>query len=251
MVWDGEDFQLDDNFPYQAANKIKNHSYNSFYSKPTAGEINIVNDIVFFYNGTYWIRVSDVSGWKKSVKDKDLTTPPASPNEHDRYIIGAGATGDWTGHDGKITEYINGSWHFYTPSEGDFVYVEDENTVYRYDGTQWTTDKIFAGKIQFTRQGTLNLWTYQGSVADGGTFELPAITSSAFGWIIAGNNEERSFFFIDGNGNVTLVNNSTNVVANSDTLGALCIGTAAAQEPLIIKNNLGAAKNINLAIWYN
>ena len=99
--------------------------------------------------------------------------------------------------------------------------------------------------------GTLNNFTYQADVADDGTFNLPAITDSAWGFIQAGDNEEYAFFTIDDDGDVTLISNSANVVANADTDDKLCIGTAATQEPLVIRNRLDAEKNINLIIWYS
>jgi hypothetical protein len=100
--------------------------------------------------------------------------------------------------------------------------------------------------------GTVNEYRYYTDLADDAILTLPfSITSSARGFIAAGNNEERSDFWIDNDGDVTLVNNSTNVVANADTDDKLDIGTGAAQEPLQIKNRLNATKKIFLVIWYN
>ena len=56
---------------------------------------------------------------------------------------------------------------------------------------------------------------------------------------------------VDDDGDVILILNSANVVANADTDTKICIGTAATQEPLTIRNRLGAQKNINLIIWYS
>lgn len=100
--------------------------------------------------------------------------------------------------------------------------------------------------------GTVNEYRYYADLADDAILTLPfSITSSARGFIAAGNNEERSDFWIDNDGDVTLMNNSANVVANADTDDKLDIGTAAAQEPLQIKNRLNATKKISLVIWYN
>ncbi len=99
--------------------------------------------------------------------------------------------------------------------------------------------------------GTINNFTYQGDVADDATFNLPAITDSAWGFIQFGDNEEYALFTVDNDGDVTLISNSANIVANADTDGSGCIGTAATQEPLVIRNRLGAQKNINLIIWYS
>jgi hypothetical protein len=157
MTWDGEDFTLDSLGSYEIFNKLKNHFYGSFPANPVAGEIAIVNNLIYYYDGTNWIPVA----------------------------------------------------------------------------------------------GIMKFFAYSQSVQDAGTFQLPAVTNSGWGFISAGNNEEYAIFFVSGDGNVTLISNSTNVVANSDTALKLCIGTAASQDPLTIKNNLGAAKQINLTFWYD
>lgn len=71
--------------------------------------------------------------------DKDLTAPPGSESEGDRYIVGSGATGGWASQDGKIASYFNGAYAFYTPSEGWLAYAQDENKLYVYDGSSWVS----------------------------------------------------------------------------------------------------------------
>ena len=75
--------------------------------------------------------------WQKPVLDKDLTAPPSSPSNGDRYIVASGATGDWSGHDGEIAWYENGVWYFILKKEGMFVYVKDEDKLYYYNGSNW------------------------------------------------------------------------------------------------------------------
>ena len=108
-----------------------------------------------------------------------------------------------------------------------------------------------AGILGYTRVGELRQWTYQGDLADDASFTLPAFTDACWGFIQAGDNEEYALFSVDDVGNVTLISNSANVVANADTDDKLCIGTAATQEGLVIRNRLAATKNINLIIWYS
>ena len=45
---------------------------------------------------------------QNGIIDKDLTTPPSSPNSNDTYIVGASATGAWSGKDKQIAFYDNG-----------------------------------------------------------------------------------------------------------------------------------------------
>jgi hypothetical protein len=79
-----------------------------------------------------------------AVQDKDLTTPPSTPTNGDRYIVASTATGAWATHEGKIARY-NGSdttagWEFYTPKEGWSVYARDENAWYLYNGSAWVAE---------------------------------------------------------------------------------------------------------------
>lgn len=68
-----------------------------------------------------------------SIIDKDLTAPPGSPAAGDRYIVGASATGAWSGQDGNLAAYQDSAWEFYAPQEGWMAWVEDEQACYRYD----------------------------------------------------------------------------------------------------------------------
>ena len=78
--------------------------------------------------------------WQDSVLDKELNAPPGSPSNGDRYLVSypaAAATGDWAGHDNEIAEYNGSSWDFTAVSEGMAMWIEDEDTVYTYNGTEW------------------------------------------------------------------------------------------------------------------
>jgi hypothetical protein len=72
-----------------------------------------------------------------AVKDKDLTAPPGSEAEGDRYIVGASATGAWAGEDNNIAGYYGGAYIFVTAKEGMRVWVDDEDKLYRFNGTSW------------------------------------------------------------------------------------------------------------------
>jgi hypothetical protein len=108
-----------------------------------------------------------------------------------------------------------------------------------------------AAKYFYTKGQLGKVYRYRKDLADDVYFTLPALTHSCFGWVVAGDDNERAIFTVDNDGDATLIFNSTNVVANADTDGKLCIGTATTQEPLRIKNRLGATKFIDLVIFYN
>ena len=73
-----------------------------------------------------------------SVIDRDLTVPPGSPVEGDRYLIASSATGSWSGQDGKIAAWQDGAWSFNTPREGWIVWIADEDIILVFNGAGWT-----------------------------------------------------------------------------------------------------------------
>jgi len=73
-----------------------------------------------------------------SVLDRDLTAPPGSPADGDRYIVGSGATGDWAGWDLNVALWTDGAWLRLPPRTGWRAWVEDEGLLLVYDGAGWT-----------------------------------------------------------------------------------------------------------------
>ncbi|WP_296644949.1 DUF2793 domain-containing protein [Roseinatronobacter sp.] len=72
-----------------------------------------------------------------SVLDRDLTVPPASPAEGERYIVASGAIGDWSGWDLNVALWTDGAWLRLPPRVGWRAWVEDEAMLLVYDGTGW------------------------------------------------------------------------------------------------------------------
>lgn len=72
-----------------------------------------------------------------SVLDRDLTTPPTTPGEGDRYIVAAGASGSWAAHAGHVAAWQDGTWAFHAPKEGWIVWVADEDRLAAWDGSAW------------------------------------------------------------------------------------------------------------------
>ncbi len=73
-----------------------------------------------------------------SVLERDLAMPPGLPSEGDRYLIAYGATGAWSGHDGKVATWQDGAWSFHTPQEGWRAWIEDEGVFLVFNGASWT-----------------------------------------------------------------------------------------------------------------
>lgn len=77
--------------------------------------------------------------------DRAVDTPPTSPSDGDLYIIGSSPTGDWATHAEEIG-YYQQQWNFITPNEGMRIWVNDEDRLYVFDGTNWRAardDKSF------------------------------------------------------------------------------------------------------------
>src|SRR5688500_13261105 len=72
-----------------------------------------------------------------SVKDRNFPAPPGSPAEGDRYIVAAGASGAWAGHEGEIACRTGGAWAFHAPREGWRAWADDENALLVFDGVAW------------------------------------------------------------------------------------------------------------------
>lgn len=72
--------------------------------------------------------------------DKDLTAPPTSPAEGDRYlVVTANPGGAWAGLAGQVVRYADGVWTGSVPRAGWFAYVVDEADLYVFDGAAWTS----------------------------------------------------------------------------------------------------------------
>jgi len=72
-----------------------------------------------------------------AVLDRDEATPPASPVDGDRYIVAAGGTGAWDGHDLEIAAFQDDAWAFYAPEEGWLAWLADEGTLVAWNGSAW------------------------------------------------------------------------------------------------------------------
>nr|WP_070961001.1 DUF2793 domain-containing protein [Hyphomonas sp. Mor2] len=73
-----------------------------------------------------------------SVISATLASPPETPVDGDRYIVGASSEGDWTGADGQVAAYQDGAWLFYPPQTGWMAWMEDTAQLMVFDGAAWT-----------------------------------------------------------------------------------------------------------------
>ncbi|MCA8901938.1 MAG: DUF2793 domain-containing protein [Hyphomonas sp.] len=73
-----------------------------------------------------------------AVQDRDLAAPPGAPEEGQCWLVAAGATGDWAGHEDEIAAWQDGAWTFLAPGEGWLAWVLDEALLCVWSGTAWT-----------------------------------------------------------------------------------------------------------------
>jgi hypothetical protein len=72
-----------------------------------------------------------------SVESDDLSVPPADPSDGHRQIVGDGATGIWSGRDGDVALFENGTWQFFPPRAGWRAYVVNREALIVHDGSEW------------------------------------------------------------------------------------------------------------------
>ncbi len=120
-----------------------------------------------------------------SVLDRDLTAPPGSPADGDRYIVGSGGTGEWAGWDLNVALFTDGAWLRLPPRTGWRVWAENEGVLLVYDGAGWigtTPDALqnlallglgttADASNPFSAKLNAALWTAK-TVAEGGTGDL-------------------------------------------------------------------------------
>lgn len=74
--------------------------------------------------------------WQESVIDQQ-NTPPTTPAEGDRYLIGTSPTDAWSSNPNDVTEYLNGAWEFIQPDENFALIRNSDDTALRWNGTSW------------------------------------------------------------------------------------------------------------------
>ncbi|MEQ9518805.1 MAG: DUF2793 domain-containing protein [Parvibaculum sp.] len=72
-----------------------------------------------------------------TVEDEQLTTPPLTPAEGERWIVATPASGAWMGREGQIASWLDGAWMFFTPRAGWTASVTSVNERRHHDGTRW------------------------------------------------------------------------------------------------------------------
>jgi hypothetical protein len=72
-----------------------------------------------------------------AVTQRNVTSPPATPVEGDRLLVGAGAAGVFAGKEKQIATFLAGDWTFLAPRPGWRVFVAAESLFLLYTGAAW------------------------------------------------------------------------------------------------------------------
>ena len=80
----------------------------------------------------------------------ELSAPPTTPAEGNRHLVGAGATGEWTGKTGCVAAWQDGAWTFLTVKTGWRAWFAETSRLRVFDGATWRD-------VPLPDQGTLSL----------------------------------------------------------------------------------------------
>jgi hypothetical protein len=158
--------------------------------------------------------------WQQEVLTM-TSTPPVSPTEGDRYIVGTSATGDWTGYDDYIAEYASGAWVFLAPQSRMGVFSYNDMYFLIYLDGEWqllaTLDEIteLRDEVQGYRDEILNDPGFQAVSADLVGDDNIGAVADALAIITAVNNNSTNINAVAGNEtNINAVNaNKANINA--------------------------------------
>jgi len=74
-----------------------------------------------------------------AVEASAAVTPPGSPGEGERYLLGASPTGDWAGQAGDLAFYADGAWWFAAPEIGWLAFDKASETLLVLKAAGWTS----------------------------------------------------------------------------------------------------------------
>ena len=82
-----------------------------------------------------------------TVEEGPRTTPPSDPQPGQAYIVAQGASGDWTGLDGKILSFTPAGWRRQDPVEGQCLKVRATGIDAVYRSGAWELGTVRANSV--------------------------------------------------------------------------------------------------------
>ena len=177
-----------------------------------------------------------------SVLDRDLTAPPGSPADGDRYIVASGATGLWAGWDLNVTTWVDGVWMRLVPRPGWLAWIADETVAAVWTGTIWkligvpqdVSDAVFSlvNDVDPTKRAVFSLSGI--ATATTRTFTLPNTSSELA--ILAGTQTFTGNKTFSG---TFTVSSATATIGTSAATSTYGLGTGATTTGVTKTVNLG------------
>ena len=87
-----------------------------------------------------------------AVEEGPRSSPPSAPQVGSSYIVGAAATGDWTGQEGKIAAYGNGGWRFIAPWTGLQLFIRSDALFAVYRSGSWEIGQLRGSAVAVNGQ---------------------------------------------------------------------------------------------------
>jgi hypothetical protein len=82
-----------------------------------------------------------------TVEEPPRSAPPASPAIGAAYIVGASATGAWTGKTQSLAAFTSGGWRFIPPAEGLCAYVKSTGVWATYRAGAWELGNLRGSSV--------------------------------------------------------------------------------------------------------
>lgn len=83
-----------------------------------------------------------------AVETGPTASPPPNPSEGQSWVVGAGASGVWSGRDQQLAVWTGGGWRFIVPVDGMCVFNRAARFWIHWTGSSWTEGEWPVGRIQ-------------------------------------------------------------------------------------------------------
>jgi hypothetical protein len=87
-----------------------------------------------------------------AVEEAPRADPPGTPAIGQCWIVGAGATGVWTGREDQMAAWTEGGWRFVSPMPGMLVWNIDPGYWLHWSGSGWSDGELIASALMIAGQ---------------------------------------------------------------------------------------------------
>jgi hypothetical protein len=83
-----------------------------------------------------------------AVEGAPASTSPADPEEGECWIVGTGASGDWSGRDGMLAMWSEAGWRFVAPRPGTTAWNKGAHLPLLFDGSAWREGELVCTGVE-------------------------------------------------------------------------------------------------------